>query len=172
MKDRTACFSGHRPEKLPYGGDENHPFTQELKSMLHLYVSEAVSNGYTRFVSGMARGVDLWACECVLALKRHHPALELVCALPYAGCGEVLRGLDRIRFNDFLSKASEVYTVSPAYDRDCMRRRNRSMVDRASLLIAVCADYRSGTGQTIRYARQQGLTVRLITVDTRPEPRA
>ena len=36
------------------------------------------------------------------------------------------------------------------------------MVDNSSLLIAVCGDPRSGTGQTIRYARKQGVEVKLI----------
>lgn len=164
MREHTACFSGHRPEKLPYGGDEGNPFTAQLKSMLYLEVQEAMRNGYTRFISGMARGIDLWACECVLSLKRKHPELELVCALPYAECGSTLHGLDKLRFNDCTKKASEIYSICPTYQNGCMQQRNYSMVDRSSLLIAVCTDYRSGTGQTIRYAKQQGITVKLISV--------
>lgn len=165
MTERTACFSGHRPEKLPYGGDENHPFTAELKSMLHLAVRETAEAGYTRFISGMARGVDLWACESVLALSREFPSLKLICALPYAGCEQSLRGLDRIRFNSAVEKAFETVTLAEAYNPGCLRARNAWMVEHSSRLIAVCTDMRSGTGQTIRLARKGGLSVRLISVE-------
>ena len=39
------------------------------------------------------------------------------------------------------------------------------MADRSSKLIAVVDDYKSGTGQTINYARKQGLKINIINVN-------
>ena len=38
------------------------------------------------------------------------------------------------------------------------------MVDNSSLLVAVVDNYRSGTGQTINYARKKGIPVHIINV--------
>ena len=34
MKNNTVAFSGYRPHKLPYGGDENNPLLNEIKMIL------------------------------------------------------------------------------------------------------------------------------------------
>ena len=39
------------------------------------------------------------------------------------------------------------------------------MVGQSECLIAMVSDMRSGTGQTVRLAKQQGLMLRLITLD-------
>jgi hypothetical protein len=39
------------------------------------------------------------------------------------------------------------------------------MVDNSSKLIAMLSDYRSGTGQTVRYAQKSGIIVKLIEID-------
>ncbi len=63
-----------------------------------------------------------------------------------------------------LEKAYEVICVSDSYSRDCYKIRNRFMVDNASCLIGVVDDYKSGTGQTIAYARRKGLELSVIKV--------
>ncbi|NMB30824.1 MAG: DUF1273 domain-containing protein [Clostridiales bacterium] len=162
MRDVTVCFSGHRPEKFPFEGAEKSVFISQIKSMLHLQIYEALLKGYTRFISGMARGVDLWACEIVLGLKQEFPQIELICAIPYEGYASRWFGVDKLAYNNYIHKAEEVHIISESYNKACMRKRNVFMVDNSSLLIAVCGDPRSGTGQTIRYARKQGVEVKLI----------
>lgn len=163
MIEKTACFSGHRPEKLTLDGEYNPFFIEEIKSMLYLAILEAVKEGgYRRFISGMAKGVDLWACSIVLNLKNQFPDIELICALPYAAQGKYWTGQDKYEYNRFLSQASEVVVVSEKYDDTCMKRRNYYMVDNSSLLIAVCGNMNSGTGQTIRYAKKKGLDIQMI----------
>mgnify|MGYP002508193063 CR=1 FL=1 len=62
----------------------------------------AIADGFQTFISGMARGVDLWAAEIVLELRDEGAAIRLICASPYTGfetnkfsgltafCGEIL----------------------------------------------------------------------------------
>lgn len=160
---KTACFSGHRPEKFYIGGKEDPSTVAKIKSMLYLAVLEAVRDkGYRRFISGMARGVDLWACEVVLKLKKAYPDIELICALPYRDHGKNFRGQDRYLFNISLESCRKAIAVSENYDRDCMRKRNYFMVDHSSLLIAVYSESKSGTGQTIRYAQKRGIDTNII----------
>ena len=73
-----ACFTGHRPEKL-------RQTEQEVCIRLEREIQSAVENGFHTFITGMARGVDLWAAELVLQLREQGCAVRLVCASPYEG---------------------------------------------------------------------------------------
>ena len=50
------------------------------------------------------------------------------------------------------------------YSPDCMMRRNRYMVDRASLLLACYNGYPGGTQSTLLYAQRQGLQTIVIEI--------
>ena len=39
--------------------------------------------GVIHFISGMAQGVDMYAAEIVLELKKQDPQITLECAIPY-----------------------------------------------------------------------------------------
>ena len=49
--------------------------------------------------------------------------------------------------------------VQEQYTPDCMQRRNRYMVDHATLLIAVHDGQSGGTRRTIEYAMRRGLDI-------------
>ena len=49
--------------------------------------------------------------------------------------------------------------VSETYTPNCMQRRNRYMVDHASLLIAVFDGQSGGTRNTIQYAMERGIQI-------------
>ncbi|MEG1073216.1 MAG: hypothetical protein RSE09_06210, partial [Oscillospiraceae bacterium] len=52
--------------------------------------------------------------------------------------------------------------VQQHYDRGCMHRRNRYMVDRSGLIIAVYDGMMGGTLYTLNYALKEGLDVVLL----------
>lgn len=54
-----CCFTGHRPEKL------SQP-EAVVKSKLDAAVRQAIDDGFVTFITGMARGVDIWAAQAVL----------------------------------------------------------------------------------------------------------
>lgn len=56
--------------------------------------------------------------------------------------------------------------VQHSYDRFCMMRRNRYMVDRSGSLIAVYNGVpKGGTFQTLAYAMKKGLTIHTIDLE-------
>ena len=63
IREYTACFTGHRPEKM--GRSE-----QEVKALLNRDIDRAVGDGFDTFITGMARGVDLWAAELIVERKQ------------------------------------------------------------------------------------------------------
>lgn len=77
MAEKTCCVTGHRdiPEaRIAY-------VEQELRRE----VEEAIAEGYTRFISGFAEGVDLMFAAIVAEQMEHRPELFLEAAIPYAG---------------------------------------------------------------------------------------
>lgn len=150
-----CCFTGHRPEKLSLTRDE-------LISPLCMEIDAAIEDGYTVFISGMSRGVDIWAAQYVAELIRCGSPLKLVCAVPFRGF-ESKWPLDWQRaYNDLLLRADLVRFISEGYSRASYHIRNHWMVDRSSRVIAVCNGSPGGTLSTINYARQCGVEVRNI----------
>lgn len=162
---KVCCFSGHRPEKLCGNGDLNSPELRRLLSVLRLAVEETVEEGYTDFLTGMARGIDMWAARFVLEIRRKNPSVRLGCVIPFQDQPKGLKGAEKFDYNYIISAADKTVCLSEAYTKTCMKERNYYLVDNSSKLIAVVANYRSGTGQTIRYAQKQGKALRIIDIN-------
>lgn len=76
MKDRSCCFTGHRPNSLPFGYNEHEESCVKLKTILTDTIEKQITeNGVTHFISGMAMGVDIFAAEAVLKLKEKYPQI-------------------------------------------------------------------------------------------------
>jgi len=162
--DRVICaFTGHRPNSFPWKYNETARDCVLLKEVLAGQIAALADRGVTDWLSGMALGVDVWAAEMVLSLKKKNPDLHLHCILPCEGQEVKWPVAEQERYHSILRQTDEVIYVSRAYHRDCMLERNRYMVDRASMLLAVYnGTYRSGTGMTVRYAKEQSMEVIII----------
>lgn len=162
VKSKTVCFTGHRPEKLPFGGSDDAYVTRVLKSTLYKAVLDSIDEGYDCFITGLARGIDLWAGEIILDLKAEGRPIKLVSAAPFKGHGANFHGAEKFSLGNILLNSDKVVYVSQNYFKGCMQRRNEFMVNNSGKLIAVVSDYKSGTGSTIRYAERRGLKMRII----------
>ena len=78
----TCAFTGHRPKGLGY--PESDGRCTALKEKLRALIVKLIEEeGVTHFISGMAQGVDMYAAEIVLELKKQYPQITLECAIPY-----------------------------------------------------------------------------------------
>ena len=124
-KSKTCCFTGHRPNKLPWGDNENAPECLALKASIARKVEEAI--------------------PCESQANRWSR-------------------VDRERYARLVGLCDFETMVQHHYDRGCMLRRNRYMVDRSSLLIAAFDGSKGGTLYTITYAMKKGIEVEIIDV--------
>ena len=147
-----CCFTGHRPQKLSRPVDD-------IKVDLENEILAAVRDGYTSFITGMACGTDIWAGNIVLRLKDRFPDLKLIAAVPFPEAAACWPDEWKQKYHLLLSRADWVQTICPEYCAEAYRLRNRWMVDHASRIIAVYDGKPGGTENTIRYARQAGITV-------------
>lgn len=165
-RETTCCFTGHRPDKLPWGTREEDPRCLRLKGRIAQAVEEAYVSGVRHFITGMARGVDLYCAEAVLALRETETDLLLECARPCQTQADSWPAAEKARYQSILERCDYETLVQHSYDRFCMIRRNRYMVDRSGLLIAVYNGVpKGGTFQTLAYAMKKGLTVHTIDLE-------
>ena len=96
-----CCFTGHRPEKLqePEG---------VVTVALEKEIRQAIADGFNVFITGMARGVDIWAAEIVLRLQDAGEAVRLICACPYQGFERGWKQSWQERYQAILSAADLV----------------------------------------------------------------
>ena len=171
LTGKTVCFTGHRPQNLPFGDDERREEGAALKQQLRETIERLVSDeNAIHFISGMALGIDLICAELVLELKKKYPAVTLECALPCKGQTKGWNKSDKARYSRILEGCDKMILLQPEYTGDCMMKRNKYMVDNADIVLAVWNGKPSGTGSTIRYADRQEKKVIRINPDQRCEP--
>ena len=160
---KVCAFTGHRPKSFPWGYEESARDCLLLKEVLEAQITALAEQGVTDFLSGMAQGVDLWSSQIVLDLQKKNPALKLHCVLPCKGQDSKWTASAQERYRSILAQANEVIYVGQEYNRDCMLKRNRYLVDHSSILLAVYnGTWRSGTGATVRYAQQVNREIIMI----------
>lgn len=162
-RERTCSFTGHRPEKLPWRENEGDPRCLALKARLAEAVEQAYEQGVRHFLCGMARGADFYFCEAVLALRQRHGGVTLEAVIPCEEQAARWGERDRERYFALVARCDRETVIQRHYDRGCMLRRNRYLVDHAEMLIAVYDGMLGGTMYTIAYAMKQGREI--ITLD-------
>lgn len=162
-REKSVCFTGHRPDKICEPFSDDAPICLELRRLLHQRILQAIDDGYTTFFCGMAQGVDLWAGEIVLSLQESFRSLELVAVLPYSISVKNWPPQWKNRYQQILKFSNQTVVVCPQYRRDCFHQRNRYMVEHTGRLIGVWREgCPGGTQYTIEYAKRQGLELDLI----------
>lgn len=152
----ACCFTGHRPEKLKV------PEKTVIKA-LKIAVEEAFFNGVTVYITGMSRGIDIWGAEAVLELKKEHPNIRLICAVPFDGFENGWEIEWQNKYHSILRLADEVYYICDGYSRRAFQLRNEWMIDHASMVIAGYTGAAGGTRNTIEYAKKkEDYTIRFL----------
>lgn len=159
----TCCFSGHRPAKLPWGTGEDDPRCRDLKQELAARLEGVYEAGYRHFICGMAAGCDLYFAEAVIELRRQRPEVTLEAAIPCLSQTDSWPKALRERQEALVADCDEVSLLQRNYSPGCMQRRNRYMIERSSLLLAVYDGQPGGTMNTILLARRSGC--RVITIE-------
>lgn len=154
-RSRRVCFTGHRPEKLSRS-------QWVIKEELETQIRQAAADGFRVFITGMARGVDIWAAEIVLKLRDAGQDVKLICACPFEGCERKWEPNWQRRYRDILAQADLVKYICGGYRPSCFQIRNEWMVSHAARVIAVYSGTKGGTRNTIDDARRSGVPVVII----------
>ena len=152
LRLHRCCFTGHRPEKL-------NRSESAVKAALREQINQAVHDGLTVFITGMARGVDLWAAEIVLDLRKRNKKIKLICAIPHNGFEARWSPSWQQLYRYVLSEADLTRVINKGYYTGAYQVRNEWMVNHSARVIAVFNGQPSGTKNAIDYAHRQGVPV-------------
>lgn len=154
-RQKRCCFTGHRPEKLLAS-------EAEIKRSLSRTIEAALTSGKRTFITGMARGTDIYAGELVLQYRDADPSIHLICALPHPDFEKRWSVHWQQRYHAILQRADLIREICPSFRMGSYQTRNEWMVDRSSLVIAVYNGESGGTKNTIEYAKAHGVEVIMI----------
>lgn len=151
-RKHRCCFTGHRPEKLRRS-------ELEIRAELEQEIRKAFADGFSVYITGMAKGIDITAGEIVLQLRAEGLPVRLICASPYPGFENSWSFDWQRRYKAVMKDADLVRYICPRYCRGCFQIRNEWMVNHSARVIAVYNGQPSGTKNTIDYAIRQGIPV-------------
>ncbi len=151
MKPYTCCFTGHR--KLP---EEK---LQTIKKRVDLAISDLVLNGVSYFCTGGALGFDTLAALCVLDAKKEYPEIKLVLVLPCKNQTKGWKKEDISLYEKILFQADEIIYISERYEKGCMQKRNRALVEMSSYCVSYLTRKTGGAFYTTTYAKREHLTL-------------
>lgn len=155
MNEKTCCVTGHRDipvQQIEY-----------VKDSLQREIEKAIAEGYTRFISGFAEGVDQYFAEIVLEKKKENPDLQLIAVIPYKKRLESLNKKERTKL--LLESCAEIKVIQEEYLPRVYSHRNRYMVENSDRVIAVYdGREKGGTVGTIRFTHKLKKELREIPV--------
>lgn len=151
MKQETCCVTGHR-SLTPVQG-----MVSVIELMEEMLM--AANDGYTRFITGMAEGIDQIFARNVLIIKKYCPDIKLVAAISHRGR---LDAKDK-GFQELISRCDEVLVLSEKYHPGVYAARNRWMLENSGRLIAVWdGRLTGGTYRTVKLAEKLGIDTRRL----------
>lgn len=162
-KHITVCFTGHRKEKFLDTPLHSEKVTLcAVKTLLTLMTADAYDRGARYFITGMAKGVDLWAGEILLYMKRFLSDVHIIAAVPQPDHEKSFYGSERKLLFDIAYAADAAICTSPCYTKWCFHKRNDYMLAHSSALLGVLHTNAGGTAYTIGKAKKLHIPHRII----------
>ena len=127
-------------------------------------MEDAYDKGMRHFLCGMARGADFYFCDAVLELRERRSGVTLEAVIPCEEQAARWSERERERWFSLVERCDGETMLQHHYDKGCMLRRNRYLVDHSSMLIAVYDGMLGGTMYTLSYAMKQGLETVILEV--------
>jgi len=151
----TLGVTGHRPNGLPGGYDETHPFYTWLRNEIRNKISQLKPS---EIITGMALGVDQIVAEIAIELN-----IPFVAAVPFEGQESKWPQSSKEKYDQLLRKAEEVVIVSEdGYAAWKMQKRNEWIVDNSDAILGIWSGLKGGTGNCLEYAEKKNKTIHRI----------
>lgn len=159
-------ITGHRPNGLPkeYGYNLNNEAWTKLKEYIEVTIKEcykyATLNEELTLVTGMALGVDTVFWEVAAKLRKSNKNIKIEAAVPFVGQEKKWTLESQKQYKQMLSESNKVTIVSEGgFATYKMMARNRYMVNKSDIVIAVICKETGGTAQCVKYAKEHNKVV-------------
>ena len=115
-RSKRVAFTGYRPQKMPFGFDEQDERCIDFKKRLRDTIESFIWQGYQHFISGGALGMDMYAAEAVLELKKQYPEIMLEMVSPFDAQAAKWAPEHRQRHDALFDKADIVTATGHQYN--------------------------------------------------------
>ena len=167
MRNSYCGFIGQRPMSFRWGFDEDDEDCIRLKKMLTAEIAAHVNSGIINFISGMSQGVDLFAAEAVLKLKKAHSDIRLICALPFEEQAKKWSAQQRDRYYGIIERSDKSVLLQEQFSPDCFINCNRWICQYSKYIIAVYNNMpATSTAKMLCHARRSGCMTTVINPDS------
>jgi uncharacterized phage-like protein YoqJ len=143
----TAMITGHR-----------WIYSQSYRREIERLIMMAVNQGVKHFFCGMALGVDQLAAEVLIYRK-----LKWTAVLPCADQHAKWKPRQQTHYRKLLTEATKIVCLYPKYSEGVMQARNRWMVRRSDICLAVFSGdphgQGGGTATTFEMAKKHNLLI-------------
>ena len=160
-KSQTACLTGYRPDKLPWGYDEEKDCCIKFKEDLKVVLEKSILYGLKKFLTGMAEGFDMIATEILLELRKKYD-IKIIAVIPCIGQEKFWKDEQQKRYHTILKKCDKKIILNKKYTPICMNERNKFMVEYSSVVIACYCGHSGGTRNTLKLAKEYGCKIKII----------
>lgn len=131
---------------------------------LNLWMDNIITRLYQEhhvryFGNGGNRGFELALANAVLLKRTRIPECRLILVAPCPEFADRWQAKDKALYVKVKTNANKVVYASPQYTPDCIRRRNKHLIDNSCALICMADKPESETELAIKYAKESGLEV-------------
>lgn len=158
-------ITGHRPNGLPkqYRYNLNNEAWSKIKEYIEVTIEECYKYAPKEeltLITGMAIGVDTAFWEVAAKLRKNNPNIRIEAALPFVGQEKKWTEKSQKQYKKMLSESDKVTIVSEGgFATYKMMTRNRYMVNKSDIIIAVICKETGGTAQCVKYAKEHNKVV-------------
>ena len=154
----TVSFAGNRMEKLNIFNDWQFFLIEDIVRFLIKY-------DYTSFLIGGCNGIDLICGEIIIKLKHElNTYIDLTAVLPFKEQAKSWPDEWKARYYNVLQQCDKTLYISDDYFRGCYHQRNRVLVNKCSLLVAIYSEFSGGTKYTVQYAKKQQKNIMRVKI--------
>ena len=136
----------------------------KIKNAICRAIDLSIENGYFHFINCADRGIDFWAAEHVLAMRKSFPDIHLELVISGNSQSNFWNRIDRTTYLQLLNQADKVTMYTNHSTNDDKQKCNKYMVDKSSLIIAAWNGLPSNTKKCLDYAIRRGLKVDIIDI--------
>lgn len=161
----AVAATGHRPQKMGLGYYLTDSALIKYQEMLEPVLEELINKGHDKFYSGGAQGWDQVFFFTVDKLKSKYPNIVNIIAIPYKNFPSIWksekayeryylmkRKADKIVYVDTLPEYNDSTVPEGDYSVKKLTLRNRYLVDKTEVLVALTNGSLGGTENCINYA--------------------
>lgn len=147
-KAKALAVTGHRilAENFDY---------KELYNTLEKFINK----DFDTFLIGMAIGFDSVCFATLEKLKEKYPFIKLIACIPCLSQSCKFTQAQKEEYDRMLSVADEKIVLGQEYTPTCMQKRNKFMVDNASVVLAYMYKNYGGTANTVNYAKKNNVPI-------------